>query len=304
MKTRSLRPLPKSNRPPLQRKLVLPRVVQIAATILFTGVRAGAGDPPASPAPAPQAATGASPAAAEVSPPAALQQSPRGTAIPIGMVMQQNGGSLFRAEVEFHAATVSPTETKSEGPPGSYQATSLYSVADPKPKTYAKHDLVTIIAKEQSAFTSNGTSTLTKSQDYDSQLNAFVALRPSTEQLHSVISGGSNVPEIKFQNTRDYKGTGDVERTDTFSDRVTAEVVDVKPNGTLVLQAIKQIKTDEEVQRMILTGICRADDVTADNTVLTTQLFDLELTQNHTGAVNDTTSRGLIPRLLDTFSPF
>jgi flagellar L-ring protein precursor FlgH len=70
------------------------------------------------------------------------------------------------------------------------------------------------------------------------------------------------------------------------------------------LQAIKDIRTDEEEQRMILTGICRAEDVTADNTVLTTQLFDLELTQTHTGAVNDTTKRGLLPRLLDTFSPF
>jgi flagellar L-ring protein FlgH len=247
---------------------------------------------------------GAVPASAGDAPPAAKADA---GAIPqLGMIMEQNGGSLYRAQKTVHDLTEPPSadEAKPDSPPGTYAAVSLFAVAAPKPKTFKKHDLITVIAKENSAFTANGNENLTKTQDFDSQLNSFIALRPSTLQLHSIISGGSNFPQIQNQNERDYKGTGEVDRTDTFSDRFTAEVVDVKPNGTLVLQAIKQIKTDEEEQRMVVTGICRAEDVSADNTVLTTQLFDLELTQTHTGAVNDTTQRGFLPRLLDTFSPF
>jgi flagellar L-ring protein precursor FlgH len=273
-------------------------MLRVCALVLAGGLCALA-DPPAAtdsgtPAPsAPPAANGP-----------AFQQTPKGVSLPLGMVMEQNGGSLLRAEIEYKASLPAEPGAKPDAPPGSVTAINFFAVADPKPKAFKKHDLVSIIAKEQSGFTANGTSTLTKTQDIDDQLNSFIALRPSKFQLNSIISGGSNFPQIQMQNARDYKGTGDVERTDTFSDRVTAEVVDIKPNGTLVLQAIKDIRTDEEEQRMILTGICRAEDVTADNTVLTTQLFDLELTQTHTGAVNDTTKRGLLPRLLDTFSPF
>ena len=52
----------------------------------------------------------------------------------------------------------------------------------------------------------------------------------------------------------------------------TAEVLDVKPNGTLVLQARKRIKTDDEEQVFVLSGTCRAEDITADNTILKTAL--------------------------------
>jgi flagellar L-ring protein precursor FlgH len=230
-------------------------------------------------------------------------QTPTGLSIPFGMAVERNGGSLYKTELANRPAP-SPTDAKPPGPPGSAAAVSFFTVADQKPKGFKKHDLITIIAKEQSASTSNGKSNLTKTQDYDTKLNSFIVLHPSKDSLSSIISGGSNVPEINIANSRDYNGTGEVDRTDTFSDRVTAEVVDVKPNGTLVLQAVKEIKTDEEEQRMILTGICRAEDIAADNTVLTTQLFDLNLNQTHTGAVTDTTKRGLLPRLLDTFSPF
>jgi flagellar L-ring protein precursor FlgH len=271
-------------------------IVPICVLILMMPLRASAADPPAAPPATP------TPAA----------QTPDDASVPLGMIMGRNGGSLMRAETAQREAVEAEAgpgatpgdESKNDAPAGSVAAVSFFSVAPPKPKTYKKHDLITVIALEDSTFSSNGTTSETKTTDFDSQLNAFIAFRPSHLQLHSVISGGSNVPEIQTTNSRDYKGTGEVDRTDTLTDRFTAEVVDVKPNGTLILQAIKQIKTDEEEQRMILTGICRAEDVTADNSVLTTQLFDLELQTNHNGAVTDGTRRGFLPRLLDTFSPF
>jgi len=115
---------------------------------------------------------------------------------------------------------------------------------------------------------------------------------------------GASPPEIKMSGSRNFKGEATVDRTDSLIARITAEVVDVKPNGTLVLQARKRIKTDEEVQQFVLTGICRAEDISADNTLLSTQMYDLELNKSHTGAVRDTTKRGWVPKLLDAINPF
>ena len=63
--------------------------------------------------------------------------------------------------------------------------------------------------------------------------------------------------QLQTSGQRDFKGTSTVERDDTFTGRITAEVVDVKPNGTLILQATETIKTDEEEQRVTLIGTCR-----------------------------------------------
>ena len=45
-------------------------------------------------------------------------------------------------------------------------------------------------------------------------------------------------------------------------------------------------------------------DITPDNTVLSTQLFDLEFTKTNKGQVRNTTKTGLIHKLLDFVNPF
>src|SRR5262249_4160870 len=109
---------------------------------------------------------------------------------------------------------------------------------------------------------------------------------------------------IKASGQRNFKGEATVDRTDSYTMRVTAEVIDVKPNGTLVLQAKQHLKHDEEEQEFVLSGTVRAEDVTPDNTILSTQLYDKQITTTHKGAVRDTTKRDLLTKLLDAINPF
>src|SRR5439155_437728 len=71
---------------------------------------------------------------------------------------------------------------------------------------------------------------------------------------------GANPPSVKASGSRNLKGEAKLERTDHFLARITAEVVDVKPNGTFAIAARKFIKKDEEEQEFILTGVCRGGD--------------------------------------------
>ena len=179
---------------------------------------------------------------------------------------------------------------------------SYFAVPAPKPKTLMKHDLVTIVVNEESESSSTGTTDLKKNADIDAKLAQFPGFDLNNFALTAGI--GSVAPELNVTSNRDYKGQGTVDREDSFTARIQAEVVDVKPNGTLVLQARKRIVTDEEQQQFILTGICRVQDITPDNTVLSTQLYDLNVQKNNTGALRDTTKRGWVPRILDWVNPF
>ncbi len=111
-------------------------------------------------------------------------------------------------------------------------------------------------------------------------------------------------PQIKGSGERKFEGDGEVKRRDQFIGRLTAEILDIKPNGTLVLSARKFIKTDDEEQTFELTGVCRTRDINADNTVLSTQLADLTVRKTHKGAVRDTTKRGIAPWLTDKINPW
>jgi len=121
---------------------------------------------------------------------------------------------------------------------------------------------------------------------------------------HISAAGPCDLSELKTSGQRDFKGTAQLERDDSYTGRITAEVLDVKPNGTLILQASEDIKTDDEDQKVTLLGTCRVEDIAADNTVLSNQLFNLSLNKQHKGAVKDTTKRGWFERFFDWANPF
>ena len=214
--------------------------------------------------------------------------------LPIGLLVQRTNGSLLRAETynQIDAASLTP------------KVTSFYDVPEPKPKLLRKHDLVTIIIRENSQFTTNGDTDLKHANDLNAIIDSYAMLGwqgggPSLDEHLPVTP-----IQVQTSGQRDFKGTATVERDDTFTGRITAEVVDVKPNGTLILQATETIKTDEEEQRVTLIGTCRVEDITSDNGVLSNQLYNLSLSKQHKGAAKDTLTRGLFTRLLDWINPF
>jgi flagellar L-ring protein precursor FlgH len=209
-------------------------------------------------------------------------------------LMQRSGGSLLQATDEAESST---------GPDAAKPALSLIEVPEAAPHVLKKHDLVNIIVQEASKSESAGGAVYQRQVDFDAKVDAFVKL--NLAKL-SVLGGaeGAKPPEVKLEGQRDLTATGDYNRSDTVSLRLEAEVIDVKPNGTLVVQARRHIKTDEEDVSVSLTGICRVTDVDATNSVLSTDLHDLDLHKETRGAVRDTTNRSLIHRLLDFVNPF
>ena len=227
------------------------------------------------------------------------QQTPAATTAssssndPYAVLSQRQSGSLLKREL---AAKTAP------GPVGLEQV-SFFAVPKPEPKTIKKHDLVTIIIREESEFSSEGTTETTKDMNLQAAVNDLIKL--NLRQLQINPGGVGDEPlEIDMNASRTFNGEGTVDRSDSLVTRITAEVLDVKPNGTLVLQARKKIKTDEEEKELILTGVCRVEDISADNTVLSSQLHDQDIRMDHKGAVRDSTKRGWVPRLLDILNPF
>ena len=207
--------------------------------------------------------------------------------------MRRNGSSLLKATM--HA--------RSDAAQARLADVSFAAVPEPIPHTLRKHDQVTIIVREESEVRSKGTSELKKQSEFEARLEEFIRLQVRNVELEGGAIG-PNQPSIKFSGSRNYKGEGLVDRSDHFTTRMQAEVLDVKPNGTLVLQARSRIRTDDEDRYFILTGICRVEDVSADNTILSSQLYDKNLEQRNKGNVRNATRKGWLENLLDVISPF
>ena len=212
------------------------------------------------------------------------------------VVMQRRGGSLLRATL----AATPPSGGASNGRPA---PVSFYDIPQPEPKLIRKHDLVTIVVREASEFSISGKTDTKRDSALEAKVDEFIKLRLQNFELEGGALG-TTPPSAKLSGSRSFKGEGKVDRTESLTTRVTAEVVDVKPNGTLVLQARKTIKTDDEEQSIVLAGTCRVEDIVADNTILSTQLYDLRIEKTHAGAVRDATKRTWLGQILDAILPF
>jgi len=181
------------------------------------------------------------------------------------------------------------------------QQTSLMAVVPEPPKVFRVHDLITIIVREQKKSETDAILDNRKDASFDASLEQFFRIHDGHWRQQGFAGG---IPKIKGKFGGKLKGDASAEREDKLMTRLTAEIIDIKPNGNLVLEANAYIQNDEEEQIMTLTGTCRDLDVTPDNTVLSTQLSDKRIVFKHTGAVHDATQRGWIPRVLDLLKPF
>ena len=217
-------------------------------------------------------------------PPPPAPPAPRDARLP------PDGGSVFQRQMadQRRRATLA--------------SASFFTVGRPEPRLFAEHDLITVIVREDSRAESEAEAETEKSAFLRAALTQFIRLRSDTIGLENAIGG--EIPRIDLSGSGGWEGEGEFERSDRFQARITAEVVDVKPNGNLVLAARKHITHDREEQVFLLTGTCRADDVTADNSVLSTQLADLDLRKFTDGQIADAVKKGLLPRLYDKINPF
>jgi flagellar L-ring protein precursor FlgH len=209
------------------------------------------------------------------------------------------GGSLFLAGMSNTAANDSGVPTSQ------LAATSLFAVNAPKAKKWQKHSLLTIVVHEDSDYESTGKTDSQKQQDFDLALEQFSQLSLTGKNpLVAKVGDPSKLPEVQFKYNNNRQNQATDQRSDSFSTRIQAEVVDVKPNGNLEIEATKTIRHDREIQVFRLTGECAAKDVGSDDSILSTQVANLCLSKTTDGEVKNGTKSGWFNSILDSVNPF
>lgn len=149
-------------------------------------------------------------------------------------------------------------------------------------KAFRLHDVVSVVVTESLAASTDGQVKNSRSSNANSSISSlFGALKSSNAMQNLLTQSSSSGLTAQGQST-------------TNSSLVTtfgAEVVDVLPNGMLVVQANRQLTFSQQTQLIRLRGLVRPEDVSAQNQILSTAMTDLELEVTGKGIVNDSTYR-------------
>ena len=96
-------------------------------------------------------------------------------------------------------------------------------------------------------------------------------------------------------------GTGQTVIQGQLNTKITAQVLEVRPNGHLVVEGSRQISVNGDEDRILLHGVVRPEDIAADNTVQSTFLAEARISYNGKGPVRGAGHRGIFNRILSWF---
>jgi flagellar L-ring protein precursor FlgH len=101
-----------------------------------------------------------------------------------------------------------------------------------------------------------------------------------------------------------FSGTGETKRENYVKTSMATRVTRVLPGGLLQIEGTRETRVNEETEYMVVTGVIRSKDVSADNTVLSTQVADASISYSGKGVLGDKQKPGWFTRLMDNLWPF
>ncbi|MEE2973541.1 MAG: flagellar basal body L-ring protein FlgH [Planctomycetota bacterium] len=172
----------------------------------------------------------------------------------------------------------------------------------PEARDWAAEDLIQIVVVEQSTEKIDQRRQLDKEGLAQAEVAEFSSFDFGSFVFSPTTS--SQLPGLEIGAEKEFQGQGRYQRKDEMSDRFTAKVVEVKPNGNLVVEARVVRNWSGDQTEITLTGVVNPKWITANDSVLSSQISDLKIDKKHTGPVEDTTQRGLIAEVLDFLFAF
>lgn len=144
------------------------------------------------------------------------------------------------------------------------------------------HDLISVVVMENLAASTDGTVKNSRASSANSQISALFGSLHAGNALQNLINQSSSSA---------LNAQGTTATTSSLSTVFGGQVVDVLPNGTLVIEAARQVEFSQQTQTIVLRGLVRPEDISQQNQVLSTAISSLELEVRGKGIISDYTHR-------------
>jgi flagellar L-ring protein precursor FlgH len=163
------------------------------------------------------------------------------------------------------------------------------------------NDIITVLVDYRASMMSEGDAEARRTASLNAILTDWLKfdgkdLIPATQ--------GQGDPSVRGSLNSQYRAESELELRDSLTFRIAAAVVDIRPNGNLVIEARREIRINEEVWQQSLTGVVRRQSIGPDRTVRSDEVAELRIEKRERGFVNDSYSRGWFARWYDKWKPF
>ncbi|MFN3243336.1 MAG: flagellar basal body L-ring protein FlgH [Planctomycetota bacterium] len=166
----------------------------------------------------------------------------------------------------------------------------IASIADQR----ARHvgDILTVMIQEQTQ--------VRNEEKVERRNDTSLAARLEAYSLSNKTFNENILPRIDIRKEQDFNGEAKQNTNSDVRASIAVVVLDVQPNGNLVVAGTRSVKLNDETRTLRISGLVRPLDVTPANTIGSAMVADARIAITGEGANTRQVTRGPIGQLFDT----
>lgn len=185
------------------------------------------------------------------------------------------------------------------------QATSLWNQSGRNNRSmfadktaYQRGDIITVVVSESAQ----------QVQSLRLQTDKSAGINNAVGQWLFANSGfgthNKELPATDISGNNTYTGGGEISNQQTLTGRVSVMVIDVLPNGNLVIEGTRRVSFSGETQYAVLRGLVRKYDIAASNLVESDKIADATIQFISEGKLTESQRKGWLLQINDKVNPF
>tara|TARA_R110000850_G_scaffold38800_22_gene100970 strand:+ start:1939 stop:2619 length:681 start_codon:yes stop_codon:yes gene_type:complete len=212
-------------------------------------------------------------------------------AMPLLLISCMGSNSSISAQ-EFVAVTAAPPPEPAAANGAIFQLASGYSALTNGTRASQKGDIITILLVEQTR--------ASKSNSASKDRNGGFSLAPPTTGLFSLFSPS----DVASSGSQNFSGSGSADQSNSLKGQISVTVAENYPNGTMLVRGQKLTSLNRGDEHTQFSGLIRAIDISADNTIPSTKVADARIIYGGTGEIASASKQGWLQKFFSFISPF
>ena len=125
------------------------------------------------------------------------------------------------------------------------------------------------------------------------------------QRLDTVLpEGATSADAVSTTSTSSYSGNGTVARNEKLTLRVAATVVEELPNGVLRIEGRQEVRVNNELRELLVSGYVRPVDVSRQNEITYDKIAGAQISYGGRGQISDVQQPRYGQQIADAILPF